>query len=93
MTTRTNWAQLGAHITEVERLIRQYPGRRQVAKAPLSAAAIYEARAARPAALPKHRAALCRASCHQATNGFAVCEETSACKNLIGDAPERRLTR
>jgi hypothetical protein len=73
-------------------LSNQYPGRQQTAAPRFTAAEIYAARAGRPAAQPKHRDTLCHAHCQQATNGFAACEETSVCKNLVRDAssPERR---
>jgi hypothetical protein len=56
-------------------------------------AAIYasRARAARPAALPAVRHKFCETACYQAAaNGYEVCGEKDACKNLVSDAAARR---
>jgi len=89
------WGGAQREAAEMHRLAHQYdPGRRPSAAARIDAKAIYASRAAtvraaRPAALPKYRDQACQGACHQATNGFEVCDETSVCKNLIRDRASR----
>jgi hypothetical protein len=69
-----NFAALDAHIAEMNRLVDQYPGRRQTAAArPSFAAAIYADRAAQ-AALPRARDPLCAPSCYEKAAGRAPCD-------------------
>jgi hypothetical protein len=84
---RPNFAALEKLIARMKEDAHRYPpGRRQVAAARLSAAAIYDARAAQ-AALPSHRDPSCQTGCHQVENGASACAEI--CLAQVRD--ERRL--
>lgn len=90
--TASTWAVLDRQIAEANRLIRQYPGRRQVAAAArINAKAIYAARAIQ-AALPRARDPLCAQTCHEQAEGRGACDELY-CKATVRMQPRPRSIR